>query len=260
MGEGPCIKMIFFAVSPLANREFGEWIFLACPSYLLQKTCNFHHKRHEGFPACNKWAFFNHLFPFSRVFLPWKFDQKQPEMMIWPHLLSGAVRVLLEGKANPNTADKPMDETPLMEVAGGYGGVRRGYGGMTISVPTSTFWGIEFEEASQLGGGFKYIFLFSPRNLGRIPISTNIYEYFPNGLKPPTSSQGFQIFRWPPMGPSYFHTNFTPQNLDLFLLVMLLRILPWSITIFHHHLWNIFYFLQAPDASKSQDKQFPSIG
>eukprot|EP00434_Breviolum_minutum_P025570 symbB.v1.2.022593.t1/scaffold2013.1/size94568/2 len=27
----------------------------------------------------------------------------------------GAVRVLLEGKANPNTADKPMDETPLME-------------------------------------------------------------------------------------------------------------------------------------------------
>ena len=34
-----------------------------------------------------------------------------------------------------------------------------------------------------LGGGFKY-FLFSPLNLGKIPIWTNIFQ---RGLKPPTS-------------------------------------------------------------------------
>ena len=67
-------------------------------------------------------AFFNQN-EFSSV----KTWPKTAEMMILQHLPSGAVRVLLEGKANPNTADKPMDETPLMEVGGydGYGGVRR---------------------------------------------------------------------------------------------------------------------------------------
>ena len=54
--------------------------------------------------------------------------------------MQGAVRVLLEGKANPNTADKPMDETPLME-AGGENAPGWGGGGRRMTISSMGFSG-----------------------------------------------------------------------------------------------------------------------
>ena len=103
---------------------------------------------------------------------------------------------------------------------------------------------------------FQIFFIFTPK-FGE---DSHFDEYVPNGLvQPPTSSQGFQIFRWPwAMGPSSFHTNFTPSTWICFCWWCFLRKFTLVKSPFFTTICGFFIFSNH-QTSQSKINSFPAL-